>query len=287
MKLPPWPAWLPYPISWIRAFALTYFTVSLFQSHVPFRHSSSVLVALVGAWTTVPFLFSFFRWVIEFVGTFLLAHLPTHSSLDLPRKYLEDQFLGTKRSYWREGLNAFIVSLVAFSVSAFVLYCILPAPSKEFAYENDAYLLRRSILRLRFDLIPIGMVIISAYLYQYDLWARQRRAAKQAKAQNVTTTRRSPGMANIPVNPIEVELNQLAAESGDARMRPVRRPSPKPKPETPQWYVFRSGKSEGPYTKDQLRDAQQISDRTLVQLEKTEWQRAGEIPELANYLTQK
>ena len=288
MKLPPWPAWLPYPISWIRAFGLTYTLVFLVKTQFPLQYSDSILAVLIGAWIAVPPLFAFFHWAIASVITFLLARLPVYPKLDTVRNYLSDRLPNLRRSHWREGVNALIVSFVAFAVSAFVLSYVLPAPSKEFAYENDAYLLRRSILRLRFDLIPMGMVIISAYLYQYDLWARQRRATKQANAQNVAK-RRSPTATNIPVNPIEIGLNQLAAESGDARMRAVRKPSPapKPKPETPEWYVFRSGKSEGPYTKDQLRDVQQISDRTLVQLEKTEWQRAGEIAELANYLTQK
>ena len=93
-----------------------------------------------------------------------------------------------------------------------------------------------------------------------------------------------------PADPVAVELNQLAAELGDIRMKPVRKPASttkKPKPQQAEWYVFRSGKAEGPYTERQLRDLQKINDRTKVRLGQAEWQRAGEIPELAAFLTQK
>jgi hypothetical protein len=285
-----WPKWLPYPISWIRALGLTYALTFLVKSQFPLQHSDSVVVVLIGAWTTVPFLFAFLHWLAASAAKFLLKHLPVHPKLSLVRQYLTDRWSGSERSDWREGLNAFIISFVAFVVSFLVVSYLTPVPSRADAdYARGFYLLRRNVLRLRLDIIPIGMFLVSAYLYQYDLWARHRRAVKQAakaKAQE-PAKRRSPIVDLPPVNPIEAELNQLAAELGDARMRPVRRASPAAKPEKPQWYVFRSGKPEGPYTKDQLRDVQQISDRTKVRRGESEWQRAGEIPDLANYLTQK
>jgi GYF domain 2 len=110
-------------------------------------------------------------------------------------------------------------------------------------------------------------------------------AGGEASAKKTSRDRSLPA-----ADPVAVELNQVAADFGDARMRPVRKPSSpnkKPKSQQPQWYVFRSGKAEGPYTKRQLRDVQKITDRTKVRLGQTEWQRAGEIPELAAFLTQK
>ncbi|MEG4272772.1 MULTISPECIES: DUF4339 domain-containing protein [unclassified Microcoleus] len=50
-------------------------------------------------------------------------------------------------------------------------------------------------------------------------------------------------------------------------------------------YVFRSGEAKGPYTKLQLWEVQEITARTKVRRGEAEWQRAGEIPELASYLT--
>ena len=104
-------------------------------------------------------------------------------------------------------------------------------------------------------------------LYQYDLWARRRRATKQERrSQNSTAPaakqkRRSSAATNLPApNPIEQELNQLSADAGATRMRPARLAAP----EVANWYVFRSGKAEGPYTALQLWEIQKITARTKV-----------------------
>ncbi|MDF0552814.1 DUF4339 domain-containing protein [Kamptonema sp. UHCC 0994] len=56
--------------------------------------------------------------------------------------------------------------------------------------------------------------------------------------------------------------------------------------EKAEWYVFRSGNAEGPYTKGQLRDVQRITARTSVKREGQEdWVKAGSIEELASFLT--
>lgn len=249
-----WPKWLPYPISWIRAFALNSVLIVLFWSRIPFRHSSSVVIALVSAWVAVPFLFAFFHWAVAAVAEFLLVRLPVHPNLSTVRQYLGDRLPELQRPHWREGLNAFIVALVAFLASAFIV-SFVPVPSKEIAYEYDMYLLRRSMLRLSIDLMPIAMVIIAAYLYQYDLLVRRWRAAKtSAKSQPQKPVRRSPVAS--PPDPVEQELNQMKFGSGMTRT--AKRASTTVA-ETPNWYVFRSGQAEGPYTKLQLLEVQAIT----------------------------
>lgn len=280
-----WSKWLPYPISWLRAFGLTYALTVLVNSKL--LHGDSVFAALIGAWTTLPLLFSFFYWAIACVARSVLTHLPVHPTLAPVREYLTDNWSGSERSHWREGLNAFIVSFVAFIVTVFVLAYLLPAPSKaDVADEYELLILRQNILYLRREMIPIGMFLVSAYLYQYDLWVRHRRAVKSAaktKAQE-PKKRRSPSTTNLPSpDPIDQELNRLRAESGMSRMKTVRPTVP----EVREWYVFRSGNAEGPYTKLQLRDIQQITDRTKVRRGEADWQRAGDIPELVAYLTRK
>ena len=69
--------------------------------------------------------------------------------------------------------------------------------------------------------------------------------------------------------------------------RPPSGRSAQPQPDKPEWYVFRSGQAEGPYTKRQLWEVQKITDRTKVRRGDAEWVRAGELPELAAFLSQK
>ncbi len=284
-----WPKWLPYPISWMRALGLTYALTALVKSQFPLQNSDSVFAVLFGAWATVPFLFAFFHWAIASAVKFLLTHLPAHPKLAPVRQYLTDRWPSLERSHWKEGLNALIVSFVAFVISAFVVSCLVPVPSKADAYEYDFYWLRRIMIKLKFDIIPIGMLIISAYLYQYDSWARHRRAAKlAAKSKTQKPTKRRSPVGNLPApDPVEQELNQLKAGIGVNQMKAVRH-NASPPPEIPEWYVFQGGQVEGPHTRLHLREILQISARSKVRRrEQTEWQCASEIPELAAYLTER
>ena len=73
-------------------------------------------------------------------------------------------------------------------------------------------------------------------------------------------------------------------------MRPVRQATPVVRQATPEaadWYVFRSGKAEGPYSKLQLWEVQKITARTKVRRGEADWQRAGDVSELAKYLSEK
>jgi hypothetical protein len=134
----------------------------------------------------------------------------------------------------------------------------------------------------------LGSAVALVWVAQWHFWGWRREveiASGEPWAKKTSRDRNLPA-----ADPVAVEINQLAAELGDVRMRPVRKLPPttkKPKSQQAQWYVFRSGKAEGPYTRRQLRDVQKITDRTKVRLGEAEWQRAGEIPELAAYLTQK
>jgi len=217
-----------------------------------------------------------------------VRHLPTNPSLENLRQHLTT-WSNSKQPLWKEGLNAFIISFVTSILVTFVVFSVIRGPSRLEAYQNNSYELRQAIIQVRFVVIPIGMTILSAYLYQYDLWARRRRAAKQERRSQDSTApaakqkRRSSAATNLPApNPIEQELNQLSADAGATRMRPARLAAP----EVANWYVFRSGKAEGPYTALQLWEIQKITARTKVRRGEGDWQRADEVPELTKYLTQ-
>ena len=223
----------------------------------------------------------------------------------------------------REGVNALIASLIATIITLTCLVWLFYAAAPEGIEEsqiNNA--VTYQVLNTVAALISAGMTgakfnqpitevlseqgfepLVNAWfivfwlwvasvllLYQFDLWTRRRRAAKQERrSQNSSAPaakqkRRSPAATNLSApNPIEQGLNQLSADAGATRMRPVRPAAP----EVADWYVFRSGKAEGPYTALQLWEIQKITARTKVKRGESEWQRAGEISELEKYLSEK
>lgn len=138
----------------------------------------------------------------------------------------------------------------------------------------------------------LGSAVALVWVALWHFWGLPReveiaRGKPEAKkSQSSAKKKRSPNSNSAPPNPVEQELNQLKATTGMNRMKPVRR-STQPTPEIAEWYVFRSGEAKGPYTKLQLWEIQEITARTKVRRGEAEWQRAGEIPELAAYLTQK
>ncbi len=272
MKIPSWPAWFPYPISWLRGFVLSrsfgFFVISGISE---VSNTGDFFILLTVAWLVQPFVFTFLHYLTAATIEAAITRLPSQ----VPNYDRIHQWLTSKRCsgtwrHWREGLNAFVVLFFGFFFSLFVGALIIAAPSDR---ESSMWKLRIALYCL-----PVA----TAYLYQYDLWARSLRAAKQE--------RRSQNSTAPAPNPIEQELNQLSADAGATRMRPVRQATPvvrQTSPEVADWYVFRSGKAEGPYTKLQLWEVQKITARTKVRQGEAEWQRAGEISELAKFLTDK
>lgn len=80
--------------------------------------------------------------------------------------------------------------------------------------------------------------------------------------------------------------NKKPAPTSSPPVRTIKTPK-QATPEVADWYVFRSGKAEGPYTALQLWEIQKITARTKVRRGESSWQRAGEIVELAKFLTDK
>ncbi|MEG4590000.1 DUF4339 domain-containing protein [Microcoleus sp. MOSTC5] len=84
-----------------------------------------------------------------------------------------------------------------------------------------------------------------------------------------------------------VKMNQKPAPAAPSPPARKLKAVKKAAPEVADWYVFRSGKPEGPYTALQLWEVQKITDRTKVRRGEADWQRASEVPELAKYLSKK
>lgn len=125
----------------------------------------------------------------------------------------------------------------------------------------------------------------AAKIMAANIITKTQTKAKTKKGKSKTQKVRSSKKLETPADPIEVELNQMSAEFGMTSMRPVRKNL---HPEQTKWYVFRGGQAEGPYTREQLWLAQRITARSNVRREgETDWTRAGEIAELADFIRSK
>ena len=330
MKIPSRPAWFPHPISCLRTIALTvtYGSTSNFLAKLMPISGGGIVFWLLGswagsaAWMTVYHhcLTGIFFWAAPRYPQSFLGHQELHRKLVTTKPVK-----AWNKPNWeslREGINALIASLVAAIITltclVFLFYAAAPEGIEKSQIDNAVTyqvlntvtaLISAAMTGAKFNqpitevlsqgfepLVNVWFIVFWLWvasvllLYQYDLWARRRRATKQERrSQNSTAPaakqkRPSSAATNLPApNPIEQELNQLSADAGATRMRPARLAAP----EVANWYVFRSGKAEGPYTALQLWEIQKITARTKVRRGEADWQRAGEVSELAKFLTDK
>jgi hypothetical protein len=118
------------------------------------------------------------------------------------------------------------------------------------------------LLGLIILLVPVIWFFLTLWLYERVLRKRKPKTKSQTKPTKKPTPTSSP-----PVRAIKTPKQAT--------------------PEIADWYVFRAGKAEGPYTALQLWEIQKITARTKVRRGKANWQRAGEVSELAKFLSEK
>jgi len=290
-----WPKHLPYPISWLRAIivsGLYGFCVSEGMSTI--QRPGDVIPLVLFSWMfqlpAIAYLHHWLilalDWIAQWWPQWALGYSKFQERLIQKTEQQQIKLFSPTKASWQEGINALIV-LLAVGIATVVFWGV--------CYKITGPDVARDFRKFIFKMMWLVGPVIIAYLYQYDFWARARRAAKLAKqaeklakekeaAKRKATKKTSskPKKSQPPADPIEVELNQLSADFGVTAMRPVRKT---PNPEQAQWYVFRSGQAEGPYTREQLWLAQRITARTNVRREsETDWTRAGAIPELADFI---
>jgi hypothetical protein len=127
------------------------------------------------------------------------------------------------------------------------------------------------------------------YLWKRNPAALAKIAAHLANHLHSQATKNQPPVGqdaanNHPQGQLVPPISQPAPTESSAKPVPQRAA---PQQEGPEWYVFRSGQAEGPYTKQQLWEIQKITERTKVRRGDAEWVKAGEVPELKAFLTQK
>ncbi|WP_333159742.1 glycoside hydrolase family protein [Microcoleus sp. AT3-A2] len=186
MKTLKWPAWLPYPISWLRAFALAQSFSFVLRRGIPFISDNiGFLTLLLAAWLIqLPVFFVFHLFAVKILNP-LLIMLP--GRFRVARKF-KRRHIGI-RSHLREGLNAVVVIFFAFNLSLLVQLAIFYWPARSI---DPAQLLTGiSTLtnvavagELDFWLIKLAgvlssLTLVAAPLYQYDFRVRRMRVARK------------------------------------------------------------------------------------------------------------
>jgi GYF domain 2 len=303
MKIPSWPTWFPHPISCLRTIALTAAygnNSNLLAKLIPIS-GEGIVFWVFATWLTSAASMTFYHHCLTGIFFWVAPRYPQTfpGYKELPRQFATvkpaKSWIEPNWDSSREGINALIISLVAAVITIICLILLLytAVPEGVEQSQKDSVVFYK-VLDTVAIFISFGMTaaksnqpitevlpqelepLINAWfilfclwigsvllLYQYDLWARRRRAAKQERRSQNST---------IPTpDPVQ------------RRVKPAKQAAP----EVADWYVFRSGKAEGPYSKLQLWEVQNITARTKVRRSETGWQRAGEIPELAKYLNEK
>ncbi|WP_370589595.1 glycoside hydrolase family protein [Tychonema sp. LEGE 07203] len=186
MKTLKWPDWFPYPISWLRAFALAEsFSFVLHRGIPAVSNEFGFLTLLLAAWLIqLPLFFVAHFFAVKILNP-LLIMLPGPKGKG--RKFKRG--LTGMRSHLREGLNALVVLFFAFNLALLVQLAIFywPArsidPAKLFAGISN---LTNVAIAGEFDFwlvklagVLSSLTLLAAPLYQYDFRVRRRRLARK------------------------------------------------------------------------------------------------------------
>lgn len=184
MKTLKWPAWFPYPISWLRAFVLAQSFSFVVNRGIPLVNDDlSFLTLLLTAWLIQLPLF----FVVHFLAVTILNPILTL----LPGRFhiagkFQRRHTGI-RSHFREGLNALVVIFLAFNLSLLVQVAIFYWQARSL---NPGELLAgistltKVALAGEFDFWLLrlagalsSLTLLAAPLYQHDFRVRRMRAA--------------------------------------------------------------------------------------------------------------
>lgn len=185
-----WPIWLPFPISWARASA----NVAVFSTIAQGVAASARKVDEPEDMIPIVLVGLFLHFAIIVLGHHCIAKLKGRKS---------GWFPGWQS--FREGINGSIVLVVELlSTSIFVIFLAAAIDP----YSNDA---GKNFVAT----VLAFFVIVAAYLYHYDFLVRRRRTTRQARKYLRVVSNSNPA----PVDPVEVELNQLRGQMGLTQMK--------------------------------------------------------------------
>ena len=186
MKTLKWPAWFPYPISWLRAFALAQSFSFVLRKGIPVVSDDiGFLTLLLTAWLIQFPLFFVFHFLAVKILNPLLTMLP--GRFRIARKF-KRRHTGV-RSHFREGLNAVVVIFFAFNLSLLVQLALFYWPARSIdpaQFLTGISTLTNVAIAGEFDFWLIKLVgtlssltLLAAPLYQYDFRVRRMRVARK------------------------------------------------------------------------------------------------------------
>ena len=186
MKTLKWPAWFPYPISWLRAFALAQSFSFVLRKGIPLVSDDiGFLTLLLTAWLIQFPLFFVCHFLAVKILNPLLTMLPAR--FRIARKF-KRRHTGV-RSHFREGLNAVVVIFLAFNLSLLVQLALFYWPARSIdpaQFLTGISTLTNVAIAGEFDfwLIKLAgalssLTLLAAPLYQYDFRVRRMRVARK------------------------------------------------------------------------------------------------------------
>ena len=187
-----WPAWFPYPSSWVRAF-LVMMLIALLGVSLRFTGFWGLVISSTSG-NVIPFLF---LGLIGFSAPFLLVAY-THNFIWKKAPVRWPHWLPSPASL-KEGLTAMIVMVVSIAADLITL-----VPFMACALRGDQFVCS-PLTDAQTTLATTVLFVSAAYLYQYDYLVRRRRSHRK---QQRATTLTSPKVPSA-IDPLEAELNQL------------------------------------------------------------------------------
>ncbi len=186
MKNLKWPAWFPYPISWLRAFALAQSFSFVLRRGIPVvTDDIGFLTLLLAAWLIQLPLFFVAHFLAVKILNPLLTMLPGRNAK--ARKF-KRRHTGV-RSHFREGLNAVVVIFLAFNLALLVQLAIFYWPARSIDPAQmlaGISTLTNVAIAGEFDfwLIKLAgalssLTLLAAPLYQHDFRVRRMRATRK------------------------------------------------------------------------------------------------------------
>jgi hypothetical protein len=208
-----WPAWIPYPQSWLRTFGLILWLSLIARITLFWGGGIGFIASALSGHMELLIIAGLVALIIPFVALTYLHHLLWGKP-------------SCHRPSWLPGLASFnegaCALIVVFWATVISLALTLPFVEWEYVLNNyDSASLEEDYYNILGNVLGAVWITSAAYIYHIRHLLRKRRKPPQS-AQSVTPQSKQP-----KVDDVDVELNQLRAQMGLHKMKTPKRSNPK------------------------------------------------------------